>query len=200
MNSEKKTKKKSALGITLSTLWWSAVVLLVLLLVNILGAKMTGNVPRVFGYSIMNIVSGSMEDEIPRGSYILIKKVEPEKVKRGDVICFYSTDPQIYGLPNTHRVVEDPINNNGSIEFVTRGDANPINDKETAKGENLIGVYVKRLDTLTAFSNALKGNMMIFVIISLQICMFGMALFAVIAIKVNKNSDGICRNEEDKKE
>ena len=200
MNSEKKTKKKSALGITLSTLWWSAVVLLVLLLVNILGAKMTGNVPRVFGYSIMNIVSGSMEDEIPKGSYILIKKVEPEKVKRGDVICFYSTDPQIYGLPNTHRVVEDPINNNGSIEFVTRGDANPINDKETAKGENLIGVYVKRLDTLTAFSNALKGNMMIFVIISLQICMFGMALFAVIAIKVNKNSDGICRNEEDKKE
>lgn len=200
MNSEKKTKKKSALGITLSTLWWSAVVLLVLLLVNILGAKMTGNVPRVFGYSIMNIVSGSMEDEIPRGSYILIKKVEPEKVKRGDVICFYSTDPQIYGLPNTHRVVEDPINNNGIIEFVTRGDANPINDKETAKGENLIGVYVKRLDTLTAFSNALKGNMMIFVIISLQICMFGMALFAVIAIKVNKNSDGIGRNEEDKKE
>ena len=189
MNSEKKTKKKSALGITLSALWWSAVVLLILLLVNILGAKMTGNVPRVFGYSIMNIVSGSMEDEIPRGSYILIKRVEPEKVKRGDVICFYSTDPQIYGLPNTHRVVEDPINNNGSIEFVTRGDANPINDKETAKGENLIGVYVKRLDTLTAFSNALKGNMMIFVIISLQISMFGMATYAVIAFKGSKNSD-----------
>lgn len=189
MNSEKKTKKKSALGITLSALWWSAVVLLILLLVNILGAKMTGNVPRVFGYSIMNIVSGSMEDEIPKGSYILIKKVEPEKVKRGDVICFYSTDPQIYGLPNTHRVVEEPINNNGSIEFVTRGDANPINDKETAKGENLIGVYVKRLDTLTAFSNALKGNMMIFVIISLQISMFGMATYAVIAFKGSKNSD-----------
>ena len=189
MNSEKKTKKKSALGITLSALWWSTVVLLILLLVNILGAKMTGNVPRVFGYSIMNIVSGSMEDEIPRGSYILIKKVEPEKVKRGDVICFYSTDPQIYGLPNTHRVVEEPINNNGSIEFVTRGDANPINDKETAKGENLIGVYVKRLDTLTAFSNALKGNMMIFVIISLQISMFGMATYAVIAFKGSKNSD-----------
>ena len=200
MNSEKKTKKKSALGITLSALWWSAVVLLALLLVNILGAKMTGNVPSVFGYSIMNIVSGSMEDEIPKGSYILIKKIDPEDVKREDVICFYSTDPQIYGLPNTHRVVEEPINNNGSIEFVTRGDANPINDQETAKGENLIGVYVKRLDTLTAFSNALKGNMMIFVIITLQICMFGMALFAVVSIKFNKNSDGVGRNEEDKKE
>lgn len=196
MNSEKKTKKKSALGITLSALWWSAVVLLILLLVNILGAKMTGNVPRVFGYSIMNIVSGSMEDEIPKGSYILIKKVEPEKVKRGDVICFYSTDPQIYGLPNTHRVVEEPINNNGSIEFVTRGDANPINDKETAKGENLIGVYVKRLDTLTAFSNALKGNMMIFVIIGLQTCMFGMAVYAVTALRKNKNSNDADGNGE----
>ena len=182
-------KKKSALRITLQTLWWSIVALLVFLLVNILGAKMTGNVPTVFNYSIINIVSGSMEDEIPKGSYILIKKVEPEMVKRGDVICFYSTDPQIYGLPNTHRVVEDPIKNNGSIKFVTRGDANPANDKETAKGENLIGVYVKRLDTLTAFSNALKGNMMIFVIISLQIGMFGMATYAIIAFKGNKDSD-----------
>ena len=196
MNSENKPKKKSALGITLSALWWSAVTVLVLLLVNILGAKMTGNVPSVFGYSVMNIVSGSMEDEIPKGSYILIKKIAPEDVECGDVICFYSTDPQIYGLPNTHRVVEEPINNNGSIEFVTRGDANPINDKETAKGENLIGVYVKRLDALTAFSDALKGNMMIFVIIGLQICMFGMAVYAVTALRKNKNSNDADGNGE----
>ena len=190
MNLNKKTKKKNPIQIILSSLWWCAVVLLALLLVNILGAKMTGKVPSVFGYSIMNIVSGSMEDEIPKDSYILIKKVEPEKVKRGDVICFFSSDPQIYGFPNTHRVVEEPINNNGSIEFVTRGDANPINDRETAKGENLIGVYVKRLDALTAFSYALKGNMMIFVIIGLQICMFAMALYAIVALKgknINNN-------------
>ena len=46
----------------LSAIWWAALILLAVLLVNIIGAKMRGEVPRVFGYSVMNIVSGSMDD------------------------------------------------------------------------------------------------------------------------------------------
>ena len=187
MISEKETKKKSVFSIILSSLWWCAVALLFLLLVSVFGAKISGKVPSVFGYSVMNIVSGSMEDEIPEGSYILIKKVSPEEVKRGDVICFYSSDPMIYGVPNTHRVVEEPIINDGNIEFVTKGDANVVKDGETAKGENLIGVYVKRLDGITAFSNALSGNLLIILFIGLQLCLIGMAAYSITVLKKTKN-------------
>ncbi len=177
---------------TASAVWWLILVLLAVLLVNIFGAKLTGNVPSIFGYSVMNIVSGSMEDEIPKDSYILIKKVLPEEIEKDDIICFYSSDPKIYGLPNTHRVVEEPIVTDRGIEFVTKGDANPINDTETAKGDMLIGVHVKNLDGLTSFANSLSGNATIIVILCLQICIIVMAVYAFTLSKKNKsdtNSD-----------
>ena len=185
ISENKKTVK--AIKRTVSAVWWIVLVLLAVLLVNIFGAKLTGNVPRVFGYSVMNIVSGSMEEEIPKGSYVLIKKVSPEEIEKDDIICFYSTDAKIYGMPNTHRVVEEPIVTDSGIEFITKGDANPINDTETAKGDRLIGVYVKNLDGLTAFANALSGNILIIVILCLQICIITMAVYVFALVKKNKS-------------
>ena len=183
----------------LSALWWIILLLLAFVLVNILGAKLSGRVPSIFGYSVMNIVSGSMEDEIPKGSYILIKRISPEEVEKDDVICFYSTDPKIYGIPNTHRVVEEPIVTEDGIEFITKGDRNPVNDTETAKGELLIGVYVKTLDGLTAFVRFLDGNTLIFVIIGLQICIILMSCYIVSVYKNEKKSKD-CDNSEDEKQ
>ena len=177
---------------TAVVLWWTVTVAVAVAVVGIIAAKLRGEVPYFFGYSVMNIVSGSMEEEIPKGSYILIKKVSPEEIEKDDIICFYSTDPKIYGMPNTHRVVEEPIVTDSGIEFITKGDANPINDTETAKGDRLIGVYVKNLDGLTSFTNALSGNIIIIVIISLQICIITMAVYAFMLSKKNEsdtNSD-----------
>lgn len=184
MTANNKKKLIKTIRLSAVTAWWCVLVLLFVLLVNIFGAKLLGKVPSVFGYSVMNIISGSMEDEIPKGSYILIKKQDAEEVERGDIICFYSSDPLIYGMPNTHRVVD--IIEGEQIEFVTRGDANLGEDKVTAKGENLIGVYVKRLDGLTAFSDFLKGNMLICILIGLQICTVSMFCYAIVAAKKNK--------------
>ena len=139
-------------------LWWVALALLAVMMFSIIGAKMQGKVPHVFGYSVVNIVSGSMGETIPQGSYILVEKVEPEEIKKDDIICFYSTDPTISGLPNTHRVVKDPIVTEMGIEFVTKGDANVLEDKYNAKGENLIGRYVKNMDTLGAFVSMLDNG------------------------------------------
>ena len=183
-------KVVKAVKYTLTSLWWLVLALLALILVNVFGAKLSGKVPSVFGYSVMNIVSGSMEEEIPQGSYILVKKADAEEVREGDVITFYSTDPKIYGVPNTHRVVGEPIVTDSGIEFVTRGDANPVNDKETAKGDRLIGIYVKRLDGLTAFADALSGNTLITIIICLQICLASMSIYAFTVLRKHKDDEG----------
>ena len=107
-----------------------------------------------------------------------------------DVICFYSTDPTIYGIPNTHRVVSEPIvNADGSIEFVTKGDANAIEDKYNAKGENLIGVYVKRLDGVTSFVKMLEGNGMIIMIIALQAAVVLMVAAGIIKSKASASDE-----------
>ncbi len=163
--------KKIKLKTVFSVLWWAVVLLLALLLVNIIGAKMRGEVPKIFGYSVINIVTGSMEDTIPTGSYILIKETDPRKIERGDIICFYSDDPAIYGLPNTHRVKD--IIDGESLKFLTRGDANPADDSYPARAERLVGVYVCSLDWLTVFSAALEGRMMFVILIGLQLVTFG---------------------------
>ena len=159
----------------IGVIWWVIIIGLGLLMFSIIGAKMRGEVPRIGGYSIMKIISGSMEDEIPEGSYILIREIDPSEVGEGDIITFYSSDYMIYGLPNTHRVVESPIVTDEGIEFVTKGDANPINDKVTAKGEDLIGIYVRRLHGLTNFAEALEGGGMFIIMIVLEAFIFAMA-------------------------
>ena len=160
-------------------LWWSFVVVLLVSIFGIMTAKMRGEVPYFFGYSIMNIVSGSMEDTIPEGSYILIKKTDPSEIRKGDIICFYSDDPKIKGFPNTHAVVEDPLEGEDGLEFVTKGEANPLNDPVTAKGNKLIGRYVKNLDLLTGFSKTLDGNMMLIISTVLTVLCAGLMIASV---------------------
>lgn len=184
-----KSKYVKALKYVLKGSWWCVVIALGILLVNIFGAKINGRVPSVFGYSVINIISSSMEDDIPKDSYILIKKVDPEEVKIRDVICFYSRDPQIHGIPNTHRVIEEPIVTEDGIEFVTMGDANPGPDPTNARGEDLIGVYVKTLDGITAFSNSLDGNTLIIILIILQMGICGMVVYTVITSKGKDEND-----------
>ena len=179
----------------IGVIWWVLIIGLGLLMFSIIGAKMRGEVPRIGGYSIMKIISGSMEDEIPEGSYILIREIDPAEVGEGDIITFYSSDYMIYGLPNTHRVVEPPIVTDEGIEFVTKGDANPINDKVTAKGEDLIGIYVRRLDGLTKFSDALEGGGMFIIMIVLEAFIFAMA-----AMMFLKNKRAQIEKEKEKED
>ena len=160
----------------LSALWWIALILLALTMFNIIGAKMQGRVPRIFGYSVINIISGSMGDTIPEGSYILVQQVDADEIEKDDIICFYSSDPAIYGIPNTHRVVSDPIHTDSGIEFVTQGDANNGPDKYTAKGENLIGRYVKTMDGLNAFVSLLDKGGMTVLIFLLEAVIMAMAV------------------------
>jgi signal peptidase I len=168
-------KKKTVLRVlkyTLSGLWWLALLLGAVLIVSFVSAHFRGEVPRIGNYSVMHIVSESMEPTIEKDTYVLIKRVAPEEVKKGDIICFYSTDPTIYGYPNTHRVVEEPRMQDGNLVFDTKGDHNLIPDKEPAQAEHLIGVWVRNLTAFTAILNFLTQN---FFLIFLLLALLGVA-------------------------
>ncbi len=184
-----KKTKSGAIKIILSSLWWMLLICLALLLVTVIGAKMRGEVPKVFGYSVMRIVSGSMEDEIPTGSYILVKECDPADVKKGDIISFYSDDKSILGYPNTHKVVDDPKKSGEEYYYTTKGTANMSADSVPARGSRLIGVYVKDLDFLTRFSSFLDGNVIFCVLLVLQIATFAMIIYSF-AVKKNDKEEG----------
>ena len=79
------------------------------------------------------VLSGSMEPAIPVGGIVVIKPVDPETLKTGDIICFQlSEDTSV-----THRIIN--ITDEG---LVTKGDANEDPDQWTVKKENVIGKVI----------------------------------------------------------
>lgn len=200
MNTTVQEKLKKGFKLAAKLAWWCFLVALAVLLVNIIGAKMRGRVPSVFGYSVLNIVSGSMGEDIPSGSYILVKRVDPEQVKQDDIISFYSTDPLIYGLPNTHRVISEPtISEDGKIFFETKGDANPVPDSVMADGDMLIGVFVRRMYSLESLTGLLSGRGLFAVIIAAQIAIVVMMSVGIYKKQTAKDTDDDAPQESEEK-
>ena len=90
--------------------------------------------PRLFGYEMYEIVSGSMEPEIPVGSIIYIKYEKPEDIREEDVIAFRSGSSVV-----AHRVMQNRLVEG---EFVTKGDANAAEDLRAIPYSELIGKVV----------------------------------------------------------
>ena len=100
-----------------------------------------GQVPQVLGYSVFRVMTGSMEPEIRSDSLLVVKKIPPEEIAPGDVISFFSPDPMLEGAVNTHRVVRIE-KENGRIQFITKGDANVIEDTYPVDASALVGRVV----------------------------------------------------------
>jgi len=87
--------------------------------------------PRLFGYDMYNVVSGSMAPEIPVGSMIFVEAVDSGELKEDDIIAFYRNGSVI-----THRVVE---NNILEGKITTKGDANNTEDMAPVMYKEVIG-------------------------------------------------------------
>ena len=103
----------------------------ILILLSVIAFCLPMTIPKLMGYEIYNVVSGSMEPEIPVGSVIYVAQAIPEEVRAEEVIAFYSGGSVI-----THRVV---VNRIVEGEFVTKGDANASEDLNTVPYANLVG-------------------------------------------------------------
>jgi signal peptidase I len=68
-----------------------------LILISVIAVCIPITVPKLTGYEIYNVVSGSMEPEIPVGSAIYVKAAAPEDVQEGEVIAFRRGYPQEAG-------------------------------------------------------------------------------------------------------
>ncbi len=77
-----------------------------------------------------------MEPTIPVGTLLVVG--ESDEYEVDDIITFYSKDDTIKGYPNTHRIIDKKIEN-GEVKYITKGDANPIEDQEPVSPEDIIG-------------------------------------------------------------
>ena len=83
------------------------------------------------------------------------------------------------------------------IEFVTKGEANPTKDEYTAKGDKLIGKYVKNLNGFTRFAQMLEGDgMFVFLMVLTGLC----AVFMIVPVFMKASENAADAGNEDKQE
>lgn len=166
----KKTTARKLLKISGSVLYYIMLALLLAFMISFFYSRINNRPAFIFGRATLIITTGSMEPEIPARSCILIEKVDPAELEVGDVISFYSDDPAIKDMLNTHRISE--IRREvGEYEFVTKGDNNSLADKHTARGERVAGRYVRSLPLLTLLATLFMGKYGVyFIILILLFC------------------------------
>ena len=128
----------------------------VIIIVIVASACLSIVIPKLAGYNVYVVVSGSMEPAIPVGSIVYSKEVDPAQLQTGDVIVF--TDPARGTTPITHRVV---TNDTGTKTIITKGDANEREDANPVTYNHVIGIvtrHVPRIGFTAAMFTSLLGK------------------------------------------
>ena len=132
----------------------SALGTLILVVIIILCIPMS--LPRLFGYGIYTVISGSMEPAIPTGSLVYVDRSQADSAEVGDVVAYYGSGNDV-GTVITHRVVaideEDKL--------VTKGDANNTEDLIPVSRFNVIGkvvFHIPAIGWLASFVSTLAGK------------------------------------------
>lgn len=119
----------------------------------------TEKLPMVFGFSPVIVMSGSMYPTFSAGDMILLQETDPTQIEEGDVICYFADNDKNTAI--THRVVDIQTGEDGAPVFVTRGDANNVEDRigvtpEMVQGK-YTGFYIAGLGTVAVFLQSPLG-------------------------------------------
>ncbi len=156
----KYTEKASPLHKVLSIIGWVLCVIFGFMLICNLTIIIKGTLypdmpPSVFGKTPMAVLSGSMsgtaEDHIEVGDLIFIDKIEPEELEAGDVIAYMDGSMVV-----THRIMEVQTAGDGSIQWITKGDANNTEDTDPVNESQLVGIFTARIPKVGDFAMFLQ--------------------------------------------
>ena len=169
-----KSKPKKKRFVWIGEIFFYSMLILLVLGAFFIRSSSKGRPITIAGYSAFTVLTGSMEKEIPKGSLVISKSVDPKTLKIGDDITFMSG-------PNstiTHRIIgitEKYLDTNQRA-FETQGIMNANPDKELVPAVNVVGKVVYHNKRVGDIANFVGDNwpFMIFILI------VSIALFAIL--------------------
>lgn len=92
----------------------------------------------LFGYGVFDVLTDSMQSEIPQGSYVLTHRTNPAKISNGNVVTYLADK----NTTITHEVIAvyPDYEGSGQYAFKTKGIENPVADPKMVYGSNIVGV------------------------------------------------------------
>lgn len=171
MEENKRIKRKKIIRTISQTISYVFLVLLILIALFLVTYVITSKIANKNGvnppFGLYTIISPSMTPNIKVYDVVFTKKVDPNELKKGDVITFFSTNAFFGGTPITHRIVDivEPIS--GERMFIVKGDANEKADDEKVLASNVVGKVKFKIPQLgrIQFFLASKGGWLIGIMI-----------------------------------
>lgn len=196
MNQKKKEKK----GVKIFSKFLTVIIVFLVIVCLILFFKLVTNSDvSIFGVRFYCVSTGSMYPTIKPYSLIVVKATDPDKLKEGDIISFISRDESIYGLTNTHRILEI-IEENGSKAFVTMGDNNPVPDSNYVYPEDIVGKVVAHTPPIRGLTDFLEfaGSPTGFIVVIIFPLVFIlMLIFRNFLLTLKENEELLEKEEEE---
>lgn len=128
----------------------------------------------VFGYSIFQIKTGSMEDKLKVGDIIIVDIIDSKDILKEEEIISYIEEGKII----THRIVEIDENS-----IITKGDANNTTD-DPIERKQVIGKVIKTIPNVQIWTQVLKTKE-VYTMIIITIVLF-VVTFSINTEKVEK--------------
>jgi signal peptidase len=123
-------------------------------------------VPDVFGYFPLVVLSDSMYPVIQSGDLAIYQKKPADGIAVGDVVAYYDpTDSNRQSIV-THRIT-GTVDEEGTLKFTTKGDANNSDDQTPVPYDDIVGVYRNRISgmgNVALFLQTTKGMLICIVI------------------------------------
>ena len=140
---------KKVLKISGNVLFGIFLVFILFIAITNIRAKSNDNVPNIFGYGYLNVLSDSMDgdrdDSFKIGDLLFVKMVNKEEAKnlKEDQIITYRTMIDGKDMTISHRIIG--VQDNGSyILYITQGDnpeAKIVGAKDAIREDQVIAVY-----------------------------------------------------------
>ena len=162
-------------------------ILLISLVILINSYVRPNEVPSFLGWKPFIVLSGSMETQISAGDLVVVKQVDTNTLKKGDIIAFKENDIVI-----THRI-DEIIQEENTTKYITKGDNNNTQDMGYVVPEQIEGKYefkIARLGNLAMFTQTPLG---IIVCLSIPIL-----ILIVIKIKDSKKDKELITQKANK--
>lgn len=155
MNQKHKNKRGRMASVICRLFGW-------IILLGVIAALIPVTVPHFMGYEIYNVISGSMEPEIPVGSIAYVKPVDPVTIEEGDIILYVTEGAEIL-----HRVVS-----NHKLEgyLITKGDANEEEDIKEVRYASVRGLVEKHYPVVGQMMMILANTLGKVLLLCLALC------------------------------
>lgn len=133
--------------------------------------------PRLAGAVPLTVLTSSMEPTYPPGTLLVVRSVDTEQIRIGDVITYQpvSDRPEVI----THRVVGITQSTSGETSFRTQGDNNPAPDPAPVTAPQVQGTLWYAIPFIGYAATALGAGAKSAIVVILAVGLFGYATFMI---------------------